>query len=392
MLLQGPVGPFFARLSEDLVNIGAAVYKINFNGGDKYFSSLMSVDFTGTLEEWGSFFERFVNEKRIDTVMLFGDCRSYHAIAHAVASRYNLTIGVFEEGYVRPDYITFEEFGVNGRSLLTKEADFYRRLETYEYAVPRTHPVGNTFWNAVWWAILYYFFSTLYYYRFPYYRHHRPLNLLEGLYWIRSLYRKWLYRLKELGLEARASGEWSHRYFLVPLQIATDAQIKEYSSFNSVEDFIENVIASFAEHAPRGTFLLIKHHPLDRGYHDYKKLITKFSEQYGISEWVYYIHDQHLPTLLEHARGVVLVNSTVGMSALHHNVPLKCCGTAVYHFEGLTYQGTLDQFWKETEGFNTDRSLYERFRGYVIRNKQINGSFYRGLRFSKLRCGLLWPD
>lgn len=44
---------------------------------------------------------------------------------------------------------------------------------------------------------------------------------------------------------------------------------------------------------------------------------------------IFYIHDQHLPALLEHARGAMMINSTVGLSAIHHNTPLKVCGTAI---------------------------------------------------------------
>ena len=37
LLLQGPVGPFFSRIAEDLSQRGFVVHKINFNGGDKLF-------------------------------------------------------------------------------------------------------------------------------------------------------------------------------------------------------------------------------------------------------------------------------------------------------------------------------------------------------------------
>ena len=37
LMLQGPVGPFFARLGVDLTHAGAVVFKVNFNGGDWLF-------------------------------------------------------------------------------------------------------------------------------------------------------------------------------------------------------------------------------------------------------------------------------------------------------------------------------------------------------------------
>ena len=37
LLLQGPVGPFFALLAQDLREAGAEVFKVNFNAGDCLF-------------------------------------------------------------------------------------------------------------------------------------------------------------------------------------------------------------------------------------------------------------------------------------------------------------------------------------------------------------------
>lgn len=389
-LLQGPVGPFFQYLAEDFRDIGATVYKINFNGGDRFFSSEKAIDYIGTLQEWGMFFTRFIEENQITTVILFGDCREYHRIAHAIAQKKGLDIGVFEEGYIRPDYITFEEYGVNGHSKIARNPQWYQSLTPEEIQISETVPVGNTFWNAAGYAIKYYFFSMLYRAKFRHYKHHRPLNIWEGLYWIRSLWRKWYYKIVEGGIEQEAISVISKNYFLVPLQISTDAQVREHSHFSSVENFIERVISSFAAHAPKETMLIIKHHPLDRGYHDYTTFIRRLEKHHHVNDRIKYIHDQHLPTLLEHARGVIVINSTVGLSAIHHNAPLKACGTAIYNIKGMTYQGTLEKFWKGSETFTIDRELYRRYKGYLINHKQINGSFYTAIKGSPLRSGILW--
>lgn len=392
LFLQGPVGPFFDRLADDMQRVGAKAHRINFNAGDRLFSSSYAVDFTGTIEEWPAFFGAFLDEHAIDAVIVFGDCRPLHRIAHTIASNRGLTIGVFEEGYVRPDFITFEEFGVNGHSLIPRDPRFYRSLSMEEWTISQTYPVGNTFYHAMMWAMLYYFVASLGKIRFRHYAHHRPLNFFEGAYWWRALGRKWMYRFKERGVQPALATQFSKNYFLVPLQIATDAQVMEHSSFASVEHFIERVMESFAANAPTEMLLVIKHHPLDRGYHDYTALIRHLSKRLGIEERVWYIHDQHLPTLLEHARGVVVINSTVGLSAIHHNAPLKTCGTAIYDMEGLTYRGNLESFWADAEEFTVDRDLYDRFRGYVINAKQINGNFYRRLHRTGLASGIFWKN
>lgn len=391
LLLQGPVGPFFKNLAYDLENTGAIVHKINFNGGDWFFSDKAnSIDFTGTIEEWPDFFNSLIERYWIDTVLLFGDCRAHHSIAHAIAVKKGIEVGVFEEGYIRPDFITFEEYGVNGNSKISKDPSFYLALDESEFAIPEIQPVGYPFCYAVWWAILYYFFSALLYPKFRRYRHHRPLNPFEGLYWIRSLWRKWWYKYKERGILSVASTSMSQKYYLVPLQIATDAQIKQYYRYKRIDIFLEKVITSFAKNAPKESWLLIKHHPLDRGYHDYENFIKKLSRINSVESRVKYIHDQHLPTLLDHARGCVLINSTVGLSAIHHNTPLKICGEAIYDIEGLVYQGEIDTFWNEAEHFTIDQALYHRFKGYIVNQKLLNGNFYKPLKVSKLKSGILW--
>lgn len=107
-----------------------------------------------------------------------------------------------------------------------------------------------------------------------------------------------------------------------------------------------------------------------------------------------YIHDQHYPTLLDHARGVVVINSTAGLGAIHQDVTTKVMGDAFYDFDGLTAQVALDDFWCETDKLKVNTELYDLFRAYLITNTQINDSFYipstRDFRsaktFDTLRC------
>lgn len=386
LLLQGPLGPFFRRLMRDLINAGAEVSKINFNGGDWLFSPGGSIAFTGTAKQWPSFFEQVLIEHNIETVLLFGDCRPLHRVASQVANRRGLEVGVFEEGYVRPDYITLERFGVNGHSRMPRDPDFYFDLP--QSNIKPTVDVGNTFWHAAGWAILYYLASALLWPVFRHYAHHRPLTIWEGLPWVRGAWRKHLFSRKEKGIQEKLMSTLAGRFFLIPLQVYNDAQILVHSDFDSVSDFITTVMASFARCAPINTHLVIKHHPLDRGYHNYSRLIEQLVQQHGIEERVLYIHDQHLPSLLTHARGVVLINSTVGLSSLHHGTPLMVCGAAIYNIRGLCYQGSLDTFWHQAETYLMDRELFQRFRAYLIEHTQLNGSFYRRLDIIKSYAGL----
>jgi len=388
LLLQGPVGPFFARLAKDLRAAGAEVHKVNFHAGDWFFYPRGAMNYRGTMEAWPAWFEAQLRRLDIDVVFLFGDCRPIHRAAHRVATELGVKVGVFEEGYVRPDFITLEGYGVNGFSRLPRVAQAYSDAVTP--ATEGTLPVGNAYWHMVRCGFWYFTIGGLGKPFFPNYVHHRPLTIIESLPWLRSVWRKQWYGYKERGIQEQLTGELSDRYFLVPLQVFNDAQIRVHAPFERIESFIEGTIRSFAAHAPDDTLLIFKHHPMDRGYRDYAALIRRVAAELQLGFRVQYIHDQHLPTLLDHARGVVVINSTVGLSALFHEAPTKVCGRALYDMPGLTYQGSLDDFWGEAQRNKPDMDLYRRFRSHLIAATQINGSFYKRIDGVGSPTGVVW--
>lgn len=172
----------------------------------------------------------------------------------------------------------------------------------------------------------------------------------------------------------RLRNDLSQHYYLAILQVYNDSQISHHSDYGDVREFIEEVIASFAKKAPLREHLVIKHHPMDRGHRLYGLLIKRLSSIYGVSDKVMYVHDLPMPQLLNHARGVITINSTAGISALIHNKPLKVMGRALYNIDGLTFQGELDAFW--TSDFKPDTALFNKFRAYLKMNTQINMVFY----------------
>jgi capsular polysaccharide export protein len=375
-MLQGPVGPFFRQLADVLTGGGAQIHKVNFNGGDCLFYPMGAILWRGGLDDWPESFASVLSRFDIDLVVLFGDCRPLHRVAREIANLRGVKVGAFEEGYVRPNFITFEHDGVNGYSLIPREPEFFLTLPNPQNLPERD--VGNTFWHAALWAALYYLAATLAWPWFRQYRHHRSLSLAELWPWMRGGWRRFLYAWKERGLLKLLTGRLSKRFFLVPLQMAADPQVFEHSGFTTAEHFIGTVVVSFAMNAPSDATLVIKHHPLDRGYHNYGQLLRQLAQAHNLVGRLLYIHDQHLPTLLQHMRGAVVINSTVGLSALSHGAAVKTCGRAIYDIEGLTFQGSLDTFWRRAEGFRIDHELFKRFRAYVIDQTQINSSFYKG--------------
>jgi capsular polysaccharide export protein len=394
LLLQGPVGPFFSRLAKDMRGAGAQVFKVNFNGGDWLFSPRRSFtrvfNFTSTPEAWPAYLDALVKRLGIDVVMLFGDCRPVHVAALEIAKSNGIEAGVFEEGYLRPDHITLERDGVNSHSTVPDNPMVYR--EYADKTVPLAHRLGSTFGATALWAMCYYMMASVLKFVFFRYRHHRRLTWLEGLFWVRSFIRKHHYARKESGMAEYLAERKKQQYFLVPLQASVDSQVRVHSAYSSIQQFIEQVTESFAGAAPESCALVFKHHPVDRGYTDYSNLIERLTKQYGLVGRCFYVHDLHLPTLLNNARGVVTINSTVGISALHHRCPVKVCGKALYDIQGLAFQASLAQFWRLAHLHVPDPVLVKGFRNYLILHTQHNGSFYRRLAAVPLYSGVNWTE
>ena len=389
LLLQGPVGPFFSRFGDDLEARGFDVFKVNFNGGDKFFySRSQAFDYTEKFGEWEAYLERLIVNKEIGRIYLFGDCRAYHRVAKRVAARHDTRVFVFEEGYIRPNYITLEEGGVNGNSrMLEGVAPFSAEAHKLpdESASPK-----HVFMTTAIFSMIYYWASAYYRSKFEHYQHHRPFEWFsEGSIWIRSGIRKWRYARRERGMAHDIISQFDKNYFMCPLQVHCDMQVLVHSDYNSIEHFIGDVLTSFAEHAPENKAIVFKHHPLDRGYTDYTVLIANLVGELGLQGRVFYVHDICLPTLLKHAEGSILINSTVGMSSLFHGTPVKTLGKAVYDLPGLTSQLPLDLFWSEPGA--VDVSLYQNYRKFLIMRNQLNGNLYRAIS-DKSAAGIVWSE
>lgn len=390
LMLQGPVGPFFRNFARDLEKLGASVSKINFNGGDWLFYPSGSRAFKGTLEQWPAYLRNAVKNWRINAIVLYGDCRPVHEEAFKLREELGVDIYTFEEGYIRPDYVTLEKGRANWFSNLPRTPIAY--LNGPAYDAGEEMPVGYSFLHLAVCGTLYHAAAAVLSPLFPHNTYHRGIGACEWWPQIRSFWRKLVYERKERGVLERLENELAGKYFLVPLQVNSDSQIRRHSEFSEggMEAFIRHVLKSFAAHAPEDAHIVFKHHPMDRGYHDYSLFMKRAEREYGLEGRLVYVHDLNLPSLINHSRGVVVVNSTVGLSAIMHGRPVKTCGKAMYDMPGLTAQFSLDEFWRRAGESAPDGNLVRRYRAAVIARTQINGNFYRKLANTPLKCGLNW--
>jgi capsular polysaccharide export protein len=377
LFLQGMATDFFARLGRALARRGHDVYRINFNGGDRLFWPWPgAVDYRDDLPEWPSFFERFLGERRITDIVLFGDCRPLHRVAIRFALSRRLAVHVFEEGHLRPNWVTLEQSGVNASSCLPRDPAWYRAqgraLPPWEDGAP----VRSSFLRRAAMDVLYNLAGTALVWRYPYYRTHRLWPFyVEYASWLRRIARSPLTRLQRTAaLQRIATG--GTPYFVFPLQLEGDSQIRHRSPHGRMAPVIEQVIASFAAHAPADALLVVKEHPLDNAVKNWRSIVRRIAMRAGVRERVIYVAGGNLEALLGNSSGVVTVNSTTGFLGLSLSRPVIALGRALYDMRELTFRGGLDDFWRERSP--PDPEIFDAFRRVVAHRTQLNGGFFSG--------------
>jgi len=374
LFLQGLASPFFRELAADLRKAGASVDRVNFRTGDKLYWSGPAIDYRGKLDELPAFYEELFRKSKYTDVVLFGDMRPVHLPVHIVAEKHGARVHVFEEAYIRPNWITVEREGVNLNSPLPRNPDWYRAAAEKLSPEPKAHDVRVPITLRAAQDLAYRLCGVLDAIFFPGYRTHRPRRaVMEYAGWcirygafpiLRPLERRWLRRLVS-----------SNRpIFLLPLQLNGDSQILHHSNFGSVDAVIKHVVASFAAHAPANAVLLVKNHPLDPGWDHHGRATKAAAKEYGVAARVLFSETADLALLYPHVTGVVLVNSTTGISAIGRGKPVHALANPVYKMEGLADTRPLDAFWQAPQP--PDLGLFQSFRRVLLHVNHANGDYF----------------
>jgi len=380
LLLQGLMGPVFRRLSQGLRRAGHEVYKINFNGGDRLFWRLPNgIDYRGTLKDWPLALENIIREHGVTDVALFGDCRDHHMPAIRLCREMGVPVHVFEEGYIRPDWVTLELGGVNGHSSLPRDPAWYRATAAALPPVPAHAQVPSSFRRRALEGLMYNAADVLTRWYYPHWNNHRPWHpVVEGMGWLRKLRRRKenaaLSARLMARLEANARETGGTPYFLFPLQLDSDAQIRLHSPFAGIADALRLVIGSFAANAPAGTRLVVKEHPLDNGVHDWRQETADMAALFAVADRVDYLAAGDIVPVARRACGMVTINSTSGTLGLAMGVPVVALGHAVYDIPEITHQGGLAAFWQAPAA--PDAETFAAFRRVLIERCLIPGGFF----------------
>ncbi len=378
LFLQGPHGPFFHGLGKMLRKAGAEVWRVGFNAGDRafWFHSPSYIPYRGTPENWPTTLETLLTEKGVTDIVLYGDTRPIHAEAVRMAQARGLAVHVFEEGYLRPWWVTYERDGSNGNSRLMEMsvAEMQTALELSDMEAPLPPSHWGDMRHHVFYGALYHWFVMFRNGRYRNFRPHRSLTVAKEfkLYLTRLLLMPahWVERRIET-MRIRNGG---FPYHLALLQLEHDSSFQAHSPFSTMTEFLEEVFEGFAGSAPRHHHLVVKAHPLEDGRVPIRREVRRLAKLHGLEGRVHYVRGGKLAQLLNDARTAVTVNSTAGQQVLWRGIPIRVFGRAVYAKPEFVSTQPIRDFFAAAQ--RPDARAYKDYRRFLLETSQVPGGFY----------------
>ena len=357
---------------------GAEVWRVGFNAGDRafWFHPRSYIPFRGSSEDWPDTFSALIEEKGVTDIVLYGDTRPIHAQAVAEAKARGICVHVFEEGYMRPFWVTYERGGTNGNSRLMDMsiAQMQEALAQSDMDAPLPPARWGDMRQHIFYGALYHWFVM---FRNGHYRNFRPHRSMT----VTKEFQLYLRRLLLMPLQAIDRRVATLRikyggfpYHLALLQLEHDSSFQMHSPFDTMPDFLEVVIEGFAAGAPRHHHLVFKAHPLEDGRVPVRRSIRQLARKHGVLDRVHYVRGGKLAQLMNDARTAVTVNSTAGQQVLWRGIPLKVFGKAVYNQPEFVSDQPLPQFFKGAT--RPDHKAYKDYRRYLLETSQLPGGFY----------------
>jgi capsular polysaccharide export protein len=161
-------------------------------------------------------------------------------------------------------------------------------------------------------------------------------------------------------------------YIFVPFQVTTDSQIILFSPWiKDMIDLIKRLDLVSQNLGHNMPDIVFKPHPAcDQKY-------DALIEQYKHHNKLHFNTETPTPVLIQHAKAVATINSTVGIESLLLNKKLITLGHAFYQLPRLclsaTDQSSLTECLKQLDTWEADQDLRTAFFNYLAADYQVPG-------------------
>jgi len=376
LFLQVDTSWFAAELADALAAGGHGVAKVHLCAGDLLFwRRRAALSFRGSASAWPRFVGAVMDRLAITDLLLTGEQRPYHRAAIAEARARNIAVTIHDLGYLRPDWIAFEPDGMGTWSRFPRSPEAVAALARDAPPVDLALRFADSFVAQATGDVAFHVATAAGWFLFPHYRTFQPPGHLRG--YLGTL-RRLLGARRRAALANRRLAELTRSRtptFLFAMQMEADFSLRSYSPFEDMETPLRQAIASFARFAPADAALVVKLHPHDPGLRPWVRLVADAAAAAGAATRIHVIDGGALDGLLTQVRGVVTVNSTVGIWTLRAGKPVLALGDAIYAMPGLVHQGGIDDFW--TAPSLPDPALVEQFLRAIADLLHVRGVFYR---------------
>jgi len=375
LFLQGPPSDFPKVVANELERLGHRALRISLSLSDQLlWHDRRCTTYRGRLRDWPAFLEDFVRRHGVTDIAYYQDRFPYHSAALDVARANGICAIAYENGYLRPDWITAERDGMSARSLFPTDTEAIRAAAADLPPLDMTIRYRHPFWLEATHEVVFHVLNALALPLFPHFcqdKFYHPffeyLAMVPRLVMSRRRDRLAKILIDDL-IESRCP------YFVFPLQLQSDYQLRYNAPFEHEAEALDQAIASFARHAHSAAQFVVKVHPMDQGIEPWRRIVRQLARKHRVKRRVHFVDGGNLVTLLRHASGALMINSTTGLHAVRIGCPVKVLGIAVYDLPGITCQLPLERFWRGPQA--PDQEVYEALQRLMGQTIQIQGNFY----------------
>lgn len=317
LFLQGPPSDFPRVVADELEARGHRTLRVNLSLSDwLLWHDHRCTSFRGRLNAWPDYIRAFMRDNGVTDLVYYQDRFPYHSAALEVARDLGVTTVAYENGYLRPDWITVEREGMSVRSLFPEDPEAIRKAAAPLSDVPMEVRYPHPFWLEATHEVLFHLvnaFDFLFFPRFNQDKYYHPV-----FEYLSTIPRLLLARRRDRHANILISDliESGAPYFVFPLQLQSDYQLRYNAQYPHLANALELVVASFARNAHASARLVVKVHPMDQGIEPWRRIVKKLARKYDVKRRVYLVDGGQLVTLLQHTAGALMVNSTTGLHAV----------------------------------------------------------------------------
>ena len=197
---------FFSRLSNYLEENNVRTYKISFPLYEYGFPKSRLIKFHQDIYLFKNYLKKILIEKEIKHIFMYGNVLIPHRNALALVEELkkeeiHVKTHIFELGYLRPNFVTLEDKGINYSSGLIKSREFYLKQDSYEgFPIAKKHARFRIrkIWKAI--SFINHCFKT---YKIAQSEHKLQPKPIYIWYQIKGFFLKFFFRLTEFRLKKK---------------------------------------------------------------------------------------------------------------------------------------------------------------------------------------------